>query len=96
MITQPYQRLQELSWKKPVSSNAPASSNITQEVFPLTDHQKIMQEIIPAKLKEIEFRENIRIIHCIESGSRAGASPPLTATMMCGLSMSDLRSTTFD
>jgi predicted nucleotidyltransferase len=71
MITQPYQRLQELSWKKPVSSNAPASSNITQEVFPLTDHQKIMQEIIPAKLKEIEFRENIRIIHCIESGSRA-------------------------
>ena len=40
-------------------------------MFPLTDHQKIMQEIIPAKLKEIEERENIRIIHCIESGSRA-------------------------
>ena len=35
------------------------------------DHQKITQEIIPAKLKEIEERENIRIIHCIESGSRA-------------------------
>ena len=71
MITKPYQRLQELSWKRPVSSNASASSNITQEVFPLTDHQKIIQEIIPAKLKEIEERENIRIIHCIESGSRA-------------------------
>lgn len=37
----------------------------------MTDHQKIMQEIIPAKLKEIEERENIRIIHCVESGSRA-------------------------
>ena len=37
----------------------------------MTDHQKIVQEIIPAKLKEIEERENIRIIHCIESGSRA-------------------------
>jgi predicted nucleotidyltransferase len=35
------------------------------------DNQKIMQEIIPAKLKEIEARENIRIIHCVESGSRA-------------------------
>ena len=30
-----------------------------------------MQDIIPAKLKEIEARENIRIIHCVESGSRA-------------------------
>lgn len=38
---------------------------------PMTDHQKIVQEIIPAKLKEIEARENIRVIHCIESGSRA-------------------------
>lgn len=37
----------------------------------MTDHQKIIQEIIPAKLKEIESRENIRIIHCVESGSRA-------------------------
>lgn len=35
------------------------------------EHQKIMQEIIPAKLKEIEERENIRVIHCVESGSRA-------------------------
>ena len=35
------------------------------------DNQEIMQEIIPAKLKEIEARENIRIIHCVESGSRA-------------------------
>ena len=37
----------------------------------MTDHQKILQEIIPAKLKEIEARENIRVIHCVESGSRA-------------------------
>ena len=35
----------------------------------MTDHQKIVQEIIPAKLKEIEARENIRVIHCVESGS---------------------------
>lgn len=37
----------------------------------MTNHQKIVQEIIPAKLKEIEARENIRVIHCVESGSRA-------------------------
>lgn len=37
----------------------------------MPDHQKIVQEIIPAKLKEIEARENIRVIHCVESGSRA-------------------------
>ena len=37
----------------------------------MTDHQKIVQEIIPAKLQEMEARENIRVIHCIESGSRA-------------------------
>ena len=28
----------------------------------MTDHQRIVQEIIPAKLKEIEARENIRVI----------------------------------
>ena len=37
----------------------------------MTDHQRIVQEIIPDKLKEIEARENIRVIHCVESGSRA-------------------------
>lgn len=37
----------------------------------MTDHERITQQIIPAKLKEIEERENIRILHCIESGSRA-------------------------
>ena len=37
----------------------------------MTDHQIIVQEVIPAKLKEIEARENIRILHCVESGSRA-------------------------
>ncbi len=30
-----------------------------------------MQKIIEQKLKEIEQRENIRILHCVESGSRA-------------------------
>ena len=30
-----------------------------------------MKEIIQEKLNEIEARENIRILHCIESGSRA-------------------------
>ena len=37
----------------------------------MTEHEKIVQQIIPAKLKEIEEREHIRILHCIESGSRA-------------------------
>lgn len=32
---------------------------------------EIMKEIIQEKLNEIEARENIRILHCIESGSRA-------------------------
>ena len=30
-----------------------------------------MKEIILNKLKEIEEKENVKIIHCIESGSRA-------------------------
>ena len=37
----------------------------------MTDHEKLVQEIIPAKLEEIEQRENVRILHCVESGSRA-------------------------
>lgn len=37
----------------------------------MTNHDKIVHEIIPAKLKDIEIRENVRIIHCVESGSRA-------------------------
>lgn len=37
----------------------------------MTDHERIVQEIIPVKLKEIERRENVRILHCVESGSRA-------------------------
>ena len=37
----------------------------------MADHQRILQEIIPAKLKEIEDQENVRILHCVESGSRA-------------------------
>ena len=30
-----------------------------------------MVELIKSKLREIEVRENIKILHCIESGSRA-------------------------
>lgn len=37
----------------------------------MTNHQTIIAEIIPAKLREIEQRENVRILHCVESGSRA-------------------------
>lgn len=37
----------------------------------MTEHQKIVQEVIPAKLREIETRENIRILYCAEAGSRA-------------------------
>ena len=40
------------------------------------DYQKIVQEIIPAKLMEIEARENIRVIHCIESGTTGDKSIP--------------------
>ena len=34
-----------------------------------------MLDIIKEKLKEIEERENVRIIHCVESGSRAWGFP---------------------
>ncbi len=37
----------------------------------MIDSKKIMTEIIPQKLAEIEEKENIRILHCVESGSRA-------------------------
>ena len=37
----------------------------------MADHDRIVQEIIPAKLREIEAREHVRILHCVESGSRA-------------------------
>lgn len=37
----------------------------------MTDHRRIVREVIPAKLNEIEERENVRVIHCVESGSRA-------------------------
>lgn len=30
-----------------------------------------MEELIESKLKEIEERENVKILHCVESGSRA-------------------------
>ena len=30
-----------------------------------------MKDLINEKLNEIELRENIKILHCIESGSRA-------------------------
>ena len=37
----------------------------------MTEHQRLTQQIIPAKLREIEAREGVRILHCVESGSRA-------------------------
>ena len=37
----------------------------------MPDNRTITEEIIPAKLREIEERENVRIIYCAESGSRA-------------------------
>lgn len=30
-----------------------------------------IQTVIEEKFKEIEYRENVKIIHCVESGSRA-------------------------
>lgn len=37
----------------------------------MEDHETLVRETIPAKLREIEQRENVRILHCVESGSRA-------------------------
>ena len=37
----------------------------------MIDQEYILNQVIPAKLKEIEEREQIRILHCVESGSRA-------------------------
>ncbi len=37
----------------------------------MTDHEKITEKIIPEKLYEIEEKENVKIIYCVESGSRA-------------------------
>ncbi len=39
--------------------------------------ESITNRVIPQKLAEIEHRENVRILHCVESGSRAwGFSSP--------------------
>lgn len=37
----------------------------------MVDEKKYWELIIPEKLAEIEQRENVRILHCVESGSRA-------------------------
>lgn len=37
----------------------------------MIDEKKYREIIIPEKLAEIEQRENVRILHCVESGSRA-------------------------
>ena len=34
-------------------------------------HDEIVNNIIPEKLRAIEQQENVRILHCVESGSRA-------------------------
>lgn len=62
--------------KSPQEKKRP-SGDFTQnntEVM-MMDHQRLVNEIIPAKLKEIEERENVRILHCVESGSRAWGFP---------------------
>ena len=43
----------------------------------MIDTERITTQIIPQKLRQIEARENVRILHCVESGSRAwGFSSP--------------------
>ena len=44
-----------------------------------------MEELIKSKLKEIEEKENIKILHCVESGSRAWgfASPNRDFFLSC-------------
>ena len=37
----------------------------------MIEEMKYRESIIPEKLAEIEQRENVRILHCVESGSRA-------------------------
>ncbi len=39
------------------------------------DDYTIQNVIIPEKLREIEQKENVRILHCVESGSRAWGFP---------------------
>lgn len=39
------------------------------------DEKIIIEQIIPQKLREIEAKENVRILHCVESGSRAWGFP---------------------
>jgi len=41
----------------------------------MVNEKHIIETVIPEKLKEIEERENIRILHCVESGSRAWGFP---------------------
>lgn len=40
-----------------------------------TDMDEKINEIIQAKLSEIEEKENVKILHCVESGSRAWGFP---------------------
>ena len=40
------------------------------------------KEIIQQKLAEIEEKEDVKILHCVESGSRAWGFAYLTAIMM--------------
>lgn len=37
----------------------------------MEQEHRIVHDIIPQKLAEIEQKENVRILHCVESGSRA-------------------------
>ena len=43
----------------------------------MIDEKKYREIIIPEKIAEIEQKENVKILHCVESGSRAwGFSSP--------------------
>ena len=44
-----------------------------------------IQQNIQNSLDEIERKEHVKILHCVESGAVPGDLPLRTATMMCGL-----------
>lgn len=46
-----------------------------------------IEKLVSQKLTEMEQKENVRILHAIESGSRAWDSHHRTVIMMCVLFM---------
>ena len=47
------------------------------------DYEGSVNDLILLKLKEMEAAHHVKILHAIESGSRAGALLRRTATTMC-------------